>query len=54
MENKSIPMKVEGLDTLKELLHETLELVEQLQKNIDQISNCELEISVGWIKNQAS
>lgn len=54
MKQTQIPIKVEGIKELKQLLHETLEIAEQLQKNIDLISNCELEISVGRIKNQAS
>ena len=53
MENNTtqIPINVNGIGDLKELLHETLKIVEQLQNNIDRISNCELEISVGQIKN---
>ncbi|MFL0584674.1 hypothetical protein ACH0B6_19065 [Solibacillus silvestris] len=47
MKQSQIPIKVEGVEELKQLLHETLEIAEQLQKNIDRISNCELEIAIG-------
>lgn len=50
IKQSQLPVKVEGVKELMQLLHETIEIAEQLQTNLDRISNCELEIILGQSK----